>query len=106
MAVIRCKLAKDGKLIPSIVEFEPGDAIQFKSDKPVHVAGENPERMEVLNPFALNAIAIHLKEGVVEIDQPKIKGEPWRNMDLHNPPPPPPTTVVVILQESIPAAAG
>ena len=70
MAVIRCSLAKDGKLIPSIVEFEPGDAIRFKSDQPVDVSGASSTQMQVQRSFLLSEISAHEENGRLQIDIP------------------------------------
>jgi len=68
MAVIRCSLAKDGKLIPSVVEFEPGDAIQFKSDRPVHVLGQSSTEIVVPHSFKLNDVSGHSEDAGLHLD--------------------------------------
>jgi hypothetical protein len=84
MPIIRCTLAKDGKLVPTAVEFEPGDQIQFKSDQPVRLRGHGSTEVRTLNALALNALTTNLNHGVVEIGFP-------RNFDFDQLPMAPPS---------------
>jgi len=60
MPIIRCTLAKDGKLVPTAVEFEPGDVIQFKSDQPVYLPGLKSEEIRVEHPMNLSALSVQV----------------------------------------------
>jgi hypothetical protein len=62
MPIIRCLLGKDGKITTSSVEFLPGDAIQFLSDRPI----QGPADPLHLPSFTLNDVSAHLsKEALV-----------------------------------------
>jgi hypothetical protein len=87
MPIIRCRLSKDGELIPTAVEFEPGDIIRFKSDEPVYLRGHSSTEVQVVRPFALNKMFANPKDGLVEI-RPVEVGETAQY--ISSPPPPPP----------------
>ena len=59
MPIIKCTVGEDGKLIPSTVEFEPGDTIRFRSDHPVHLDGDLTE-IEVRRAFNLDEISAEI----------------------------------------------
>jgi len=84
MPIIRCRLAKDGKLIPTMVEFEPGETILFKSDHPVHVRRHDSKEIKVLGAFGLDDISAHGEAAGLQIS---VDG---RVADYQAPPPPPP----------------
>jgi hypothetical protein len=92
MPVIRCRLSKDGKLIPTAVEFEPGETIHFKSKQPVHLREHRSTEIKVLGALALGEISAHEATAGLQVDiDSKIE-------ILYNPPPNPPhipTTVVL-----------
>ena len=75
MAIIKCRLAEDGTLTPSTVEFEPGDAIRFESDKPVHVLAGSSVATQALQSFTLSEIAVQADGGAVVINIPDRKGQ-------------------------------
>jgi hypothetical protein len=75
MAIIKCRLAEDGTLAPSAVEFEPGDAIRFESDKPVHVLAGSSVAIQALGSFALNEVAVQKDGGSILINIPDLQGQ-------------------------------
>ncbi len=107
MPLIRCRLSKDGKLIPSTVEFEKGDRIQFKAHQPVHVnKHRSAEEMEAELPFPLKDITIFTQG-----QRPGLEINIGSDVAiLYNPPPPPPgypkITILVEEGEELAGAAG
>lgn len=104
MPIIRCTVAKDGKLIPTAVEFEPGDVIQFKSDQPVHVPGHKSTEIQLDRSLNLSNLIVEAGSSAgFQIDTDRAATGP------RTPPPPPPgripTTVWVGLEKSIGGAA-
>jgi hypothetical protein len=92
MPVIRCSVTKEGKLIPTSVEFEPGDRIHFKSDKPVHLKGHRSPDIEVKLAVNLNEIvAGQATGGGLNLDFARPA------TGLRNPPPPPPGIVPITI---------
>jgi hypothetical protein len=93
MPVIRCRLSKDGKLIPTAVEFEPGDEIHFKSNQPVHLREHRSTEIKVLGAVALGKISVHQEAGGLQVDiDSKIE-------IVYNPPPNPPHFPVTVYVE-------
>ena len=96
MPVITCKLTEDGKLIPSMVEFEPGELIEFKSEQPVRLEGGRRPDIELNRAFNLDEFSAHLQDGVIEISLSLGKRPAWSAKDHRGPPPPPPHVVIKI----------
>jgi hypothetical protein len=92
MPIIKCTVGENGQLIPSTVEFEPGDTIRFRSDHPVHLDVDLKE-IVVRRAFNLDEISAELEDGTVEIHS---TAEGWRARDLRTPPPPPPGVIIVV----------
>jgi len=90
MPIIRCTLAKDGKLVPTAVEFEPGDIIQFKSDQPVHLPGHKSGEIRVVRPFNLSELSAHGNPTGIQFDPDRAATGP------RTPPPGPPHYPVTI----------
>jgi hypothetical protein len=60
MAVIRCKLTKNGKSITSAeIEFESGDTIQFEAGQHPHFAGGAAEELSVHVEEAMLHLSLH-----------------------------------------------
>lgn len=89
MPIVKCNLSEDGKLIPSGVEFEPGDTIQFNSDEPVQVDGEPSSPINVKKSFTLDGISAKAQGGGKGLNLSGFQ------QDARLPPPPPPNTVKV-----------
>lgn len=96
MPVITCTVAEDGKLIPSMVEFEPGEVIEFKSEQRLQLQGERSTDIEVYRAINLNEFTVHPHDGAIEISLTQAKRPDWVARDLRLPPPPPPHIVVKI----------
>lgn len=96
MPIIRCTLSKDGNLIPSGVEFEPGEIIHFKSGRPVHLHKGSSAEARVKQPFNLKEISVEGETTGLHINTPVESIQ-----ILFNPPPPPPNyvAVTIVIQE-------
>jgi hypothetical protein len=101
MAVIRCGLSKDGKLILSTVEFEKGDRIHFKANQPVHVNKDRAERIGVQAPIPMIDINVHEEKAGIQINIEDAAV-------LYNPPPGPPgqPPITIVVTETRAGAAG
>jgi hypothetical protein len=101
MAVIRCRLSKDGKLILSTVEFEKGDRIHFKSNQPVHVNKHDTAEIGVKAPFPMSEIIVSGEKAVKQINIGDVSV-------LYNPPPGPPgqPPITIVVTETQAGAAG
>ncbi len=101
MPVIKCRLSKDGKLIPFAVEFEAGETIRFQSDEPVHLGTHGSTEVRTREALALSEIAVHLETAGLHVNFAN------HGAILYNPPPPPPGDVpIVIFVEKAGAQAG
>ena len=75
MAIIKCRLTKDGKPAPLTVEFEPGDEIRFESRDQIRVESDNSAdaianasgQRDVLTSFTLSEISVDIKDGSIFI---------------------------------------
>jgi hypothetical protein len=69
MAIIKCR-EEDGTLVPSTIEFERGDTIQFESHQPVYVLAGSSSATQALRSFTLSEISVHAKDGSVLVRIP------------------------------------
>jgi hypothetical protein len=102
MPVIRCRLAKDGRLIPTVVEFQPGETILFKSDQSVQLRGHRSNEVEAKSSFALHEIFADLESTGFQVDINRAASV------VLSPPQPPPhiTTIVLEPGEGLPAGTA
>lgn len=102
MSFIRCSLSKEGKLIVTAVEFEPGDIIHFKSDQPVRVEGQSSAGIEVRFAFGLNEMVAAEKADGLNLNVARAA------VSVKSPPPNPPgvTPITIYVAPSQKQPAG
>jgi hypothetical protein len=92
MPTIRCIVSKDGKLIPSSVEFTRGETIRFESDESVHLGRGRNDSSEIrtLDAFVLSEVSVQPDPNGLHIN--------FANeiAILFNPPPNPPGVIIVV----------
>jgi hypothetical protein len=60
MAIITCSAREDGTLVPSAVQFEPGDYIRLNSDEP-------SKAILVKGSFTLDSVSAKVEDGVARL---------------------------------------
>jgi hypothetical protein len=101
MPVIRCRITKEGKLLPIAVEFLPDDRIHFESDQPVHLLEHRKPEVKVKTAFNLGDVTAEEETTGLQLNLPSPA------TGVRNPPPPPPGYIpITIYVPSQKQAAG